>query len=197
MRKTEPIIFLAVMFAVTLAAFLQSDFIEEHGIVAQVWVTVILVLLTAVYVSRVRQQADASVKMAEEMREQRYDSVRPIIDIERKPESRELAKQAYGDFSEGLLCILRNIGVGPATDVYSFVHIDCKCQLHPFGALAKNGEIEKLPLSLKQRNGRNVLVAYYRDVYDRCFESSREVKKGVVQLGPLEIRKIPKEECPK
>ncbi len=55
----------------------------------QITITFVLVLVTVIYVLRTseiakatREQAEASVKMAEEMREQRYDEVRPVIDIQ-------------------------------------------------------------------------------------------------------------------
>jgi len=144
-------------------------------------------------------------KMAKEMLNQRHDSVRPVIDIMRikhgegESESRvlhsEQGKKAYGDYSAGLLCRLHNIGVGPAIDVYSFVQTSTvECQLLPFGALAKDGKTDKYSLSLKQSDNRTILIAYYRDIYDNCFESSREVIKGKVHLGQLKISKIPEEE---
>ena len=197
--KAFPIIIVGIGILYLIAiAFSYSGEIELSNKI-QILLMFGLVAVTIFYALSASRQADASVKMAEEMREQRYDSVRPIIDIERinPQKTTELAREAYGDYSKGLACALRNIGVGPALDVYPFIQTDKERHLHPFGALAKSGETGELPLSLEQRNGRNVLVAYYRDVYDRCFESSREVKKGVVQLGPLEIRRIPKEEFPK
>ena len=181
----------------------------------QVILTSVLVIITSLYVWRTfvisrsaARQADASSKMAKEMEEQRYASLRPIIDIMRIEHGEgwaesqvlrsEQSKEAYGDYSQGLSCRLHNIGVGTATDVYSFVQTpDGKCQLLLFGALAKDGKTDKYRLSLKQSDNRTVLIAYYRDVYDNCFESSREVIKGKVHLGQLKIRKIPKEEFPK
>jgi len=167
-----------------------------------------LVAVTGLYAMSAFRQAKASEKMAEEMKEQRYNSVRPLIDIrhiehgeswaESEALRTEQRKEAYGDYSQGLSCRLHNIGVGPATDVYSFVQTpDGKCQLLPFGALAEDGKTDKYRLSLKQSDNRTVLIAYYRDVYDNCFESSREVITGKVHLGQLKIRKIPKEESPK
>jgi hypothetical protein len=72
--------------------------------------TVVLVIITGIYVWRTyviskatKKQADASVKMAEEMQEQRYDALRPVIDIvNTRMEFMELAKQAYGAKEGGI-----------------------------------------------------------------------------------------------
>ncbi len=202
MRKTELIIFLSVMFVVTLVAFLKAGFVEQHGIVAQVWVTIILVLLTAVYVSRVRQQADASIKMAQETREQRYDSFRPVIDIERYVLEEEKIREGLAarleEFSYGFWCVLDNIGVGPATDVYSYMAIGGKTRGRDFGTIKIGDSKQAGGLSLQQIGNRRFLVAYYRDIYNRCFESKREVtadKEGPSWIiGPLKHRKLDKTE---
>jgi len=191
----RPYNFILLVFIIVLVASLVAALTgEEYVAVVNVLVLTALVLITAEY--------------AKETREQRYDSVRPVIDITRIEHGEswaetqvlrtEQGKAAYGDYSQGLSCRLHNIGVGPATDVYSFVQTpNGKCQLLPFGALAKDEMTDKYPLSLKQSDNRTVLIAYYRDVYDNCFESSREVITGKVHLGQLKIRKIPKEEFPK
>ncbi len=183
-----PVIIVGIGFLYIIA--LAFHYSEEIGLSDRMQILLMfgLVAITGFY-------ALSTAKMADEMKEQKYDSVRPIIDIERiELHTIEQTREAYGDYSKGLTCVLRNIGVGPAQDVYSFIQTDRERHLHPFGALAKNGETGKLLLSLEQRNGCNVLVAYYRDVYNRYFESSRDVKNGVVQLGPLEIRKLSTDE---
>jgi|GEM_PF-1351668 len=162
------------------------------------------------------RQANASVKMAVEMREQRYDMVRPVIDIERRTEAEEQIGEGFAakeeDFSYGLWCVLRNIGVGPATDVWSFIKTETfvkgeKSESRPwaFGTLAIGEMTRKVKLSPEQRGNRWFLAAYYRDVHGRDIESIREVsidkdvEKGILRwnLGPLETRVIPKEEFPK
>ena len=162
--------------------------------------TVALVIVTSIYAWHTR-------KMAEEVREQRYDAVRPIIDIERRLTELERAGVEMNIvnkrelFPDKLTCKLRNIGVGPATDVYSFVQPgtqpDDNCPPLAYGTVAQNGEMDECPLSLKPRDNRKVLVVYYRDVYGQCFESSREVNRSDWKLGALETRKIAKEEFPK
>ncbi len=183
------------------------------GDLLNIVVLVILVLVTSFYAVQTleiakatREQADASVKMAEEMREQRYDAVRPVIDIERHPTELERASVVLNTdgkqerFPDKLTCILRNIGIGPATDVYSFTPtVGGERRRQDFGTLPINGESgREIPLlSPEQRGDRWFLVAYYRDLYGRCFESSREVNRSDWKLGPLDTCKIAKEELPK
>lgn len=194
------------------------------GQVVEIFVLAVLVCATAWYVQHTkdiadatkeqakatREQAEASVKMAEEMREQRYDTLRPIIDIlGQRVEPIEMARQAYGakegEFPKGLPCILRNIGVGPAIEVYSFIE-DAKGETcrWDFGSIPvaigaeEMGYTREMSLSLRQRGEHKALVAYYKDVYDNPFESSREVcldsEKSTLKIGPLKIRSLPKEE---
>lgn len=148
-------------------------------------------------------QADTSVRMAEEMRKQRYDTVRPVIDIQREQSDEDKTVEVYAaiheDTSRGLSCILQNIGLGPAIDLYSFVQnpISGESQHHPFGTLATRRKTYKMNLSLNHEENRMVLVAYYKDVYGRTFESSREVridKEKGWQLGPLKINPLPEKE---
>ena len=149
-----------------------------------------------------KEQADANAKMATEMQNQRYDAFRPVIDIDRSnSEPRELAKEAYkaknGELPEDLMCLFRNIGVGPAIDVLSYVPYRER-RLHSFGTIATKGtDLYPIRLSLEGNNNRKILIVYYKDVYGRCFESSREVSvdkdKGAWKLGPLAAHKIDKE----
>ncbi len=72
MSKKQVIVFVVVMLIVTAFAFWKADFIKRYGSVAQVWVMVMLVLLTAAYVLSTR-------KMAQEMKEQRYSECLPLL----------------------------------------------------------------------------------------------------------------------
>jgi|GEM_PF-5632067 len=147
-----------------------------------------------------KQQAEASRKMAEEMSEQRFDAVRPIIDIDtHEQDPNELMKEGF-DAKEGIVpeelpCRLRNIGVGPAVDVYSFIkYLDGEWGQYEFGTLPVGERTEKLRLLLQRRDDRSLLVACYRDVNGRLFESSREVtpdkENEYLNRGPLKIRKL-------
>jgi len=172
---------------------------------AQIMLMLGLVAVTGVYALSAARQADASVEMAEEMREQRYDAVRPVIDIERKPRDEDKMAEAIaaseGNTSRGLSCVLHNIGLGPAIDLYSFVQnpFSGERQRHDFGTLAKEAETYNMNLSVKQEGDRMALVSYYKDVYGRLFESSRGVvvdkNKGWI-IDPLRIRQVREDELP-
>ena len=128
--------------------------------------------------------------------------VAPVIDFERvKSSGTEMMKEAFcgksGDTSDGLLCTLNNIGLGPAIDLHSFIQNPFvqdpleRRQRFDFGTLAVEGKTEEMKLSLNQDAKRIALVAYYKDIYGRTLESSREVKSDEVkgwQLGPLQTR---------
>jgi len=157
-----------------------------------------LVLITAWY-------AKQTSTMAKEMREQRYDALRPIIDIVEMPmEPTERIKQAFdagdGKFPQELPCVLRNIGIGPAIGVSSFIIVPSsdRCRLHDFGTIAVGEKTFEIRLSPQQIGDRMVLVAYYKDVYGRDVESRREVtlERSGWKIHPLEteVRKIAKEE---
>ena len=177
-----------------------TDWIQAISMVVLVGVTIIYAWRTHVISKRTKEQADASVKMAKEMRDTRYDALRPIIDIVNIPQTPiELANSAYAkELPKELPCKLRNIGVGPATDVYSFVyHGSDERGRYNFGTIVIGKETDPVRLSLSQKDDHWFLVAYYKDVYGRWFESSREVRLGAVNPDPLQIRQIPEEELPK
>jgi len=212
MRRNEIIaITVALILLVAVISPLALKDIIDTAQTIEIVITFTLVLITAIYVKRTsdiaeatkeqakatKEQADASVKMAEEMREQRYDAVRPVIDIiniEQTP--LELARQAYEKKPPNeLRCKLCNVGVGPAIDVYSFVQPPShERQRHHFHTIAIGKETIPMNLSLEQKDDRWFLVAYYKDVYGQCFESSREVRVGVVNPDPLKFRNISEEE---
>lgn len=176
-----------------------SDYALISIAAVQAIAMMVLVGVTSYYAAQTR-------KMAKEMLNQRYDIFRPVIDIDPyKSEPKELAKEAYkaknGALPEHLMCLLRNVGVGPAIDVLSYVYYERRW-LHSFGTIATIGtDLDPMQLSLEGKNNRKVLIVYYKDVYGRCFESSREVsvdrEKGTWKLGPLEAHKINKEVCNK
>ena len=154
------------------------------------WVQIILmgllVVITGFYAWRTFAISNATKKQAKEMKEQRYDTVRPVIDIQRDIDVADIARQTLEanaalseDISHGLSCILHNVGLGPAIDLYSFVQnpVSGERQRHDFGTLAKGGKTYRMKLSMihEERPSDLLLVAYYRDVYDRDCVSSRIV----------------------
>ena len=202
MSRKQVIVFLVVMLIVTAFAFWKADFIERYGSVAQVWIMVMLVLLTAAYVLSTR-------KMAEEMRNTRYDALRPILDIVEQPASgEEMIKRGFDIKSgqlRGLPCMLRNIGVGPALNAHSLIeNAEGEPRRWNFGAVPvaigeeEMGCTHTMQLFLEQRDDNRVLVAYYEDVYGNLFESSREVsvskERVCYEVSSLKVRKITKEE---
>lgn len=141
---------------------------------AQILLTIGLLTITAVY-------AWSTQKMAKEMRAQRYDTVRPVIDICRDPTDEDKVSEAIAankkDPSRGLSCVLHNIGLGPAIDLYSFIQTSSGSQRYDFGTLAKGGKTFRKKLSTRQegRPSDLLLVAYYSDIYGRECVSSRIV----------------------
>ncbi len=181
-----------------------------QNIQAHYWVLISLyaglVGVTVLYTLSANWQAVASMQMVKEMKEQRYDSVRPVIDIQRVVSSETQAIEAYAaihdDTSHGLSCILCNIGLGPATDVYSFIQDSeqVRRRLH-FDTLPIGGKtVLPMSLSLEQEDDRIALVVYYKDVYGRAFESRREViadkEKHGWEIHPLQVRLIKEDELP-
>ena len=221
MRRNEIIglcVAVAALAILLIVLTLRNVIDIAQGI--QIMITFVLVMVTVVYVRRTaeiaaaareqaeatRQQADAGVKMAEEMANTRYDAFRPIIDIVEMPmEPTEKLEHGFeaknGKFPDNLPCKLRNIGVGPAIGVSSFVIAPSNSGQEPrdFGTIAVKEETVQIGLSPKEAGNRMVLTAYYRDVYGRNIESKREVtldKEGPRwKIHPLEteVREISKE----
>jgi len=158
-----------------------TDWIQAISMLILVVVTGIYAWRTHVISKATREQADASVKMAEEMRDTRYAALRPIIDFRwRDSESRSggaLGIGARGEVPSELHGHLYNIGVGPAIDLCSFRKVNQV--IHPrcdFEAL-KAGELSREPveLSVHQEGNIGILEIYYRDVYRHPFKSRIEI----------------------
>lgn len=205
--KALPVIIFGTGFLYIIA--LAFHYSEEIGLSDKLQILLMLglVAVTTFY-------AWSAYRQAEVMEKQRYDAVRPVIDIRRNIESRDhaigLERQTLEanaalleDTSHGLLCILHNVGVGPAIDTFSFIEHPEKGRLRwDFGPIITNGKTEEMPLSLKHESTRMALVAYYKDVYGNWFESSREVRIEKTPnpnwvLGRLQIRPIKENELPK
>lgn len=190
---------------ISILGFAKSQFNAVDWV--QMGLTFGLLAITGMYTWSTQKQANASVKMAEEMRDARYDALRPVVDIveiEQKPI--ELARQAYakGKLPKDLLCKFRNVGVGPAIELYSFIEDITDAKGNPrrcdFGTLPvatgkeEWGYTHEMRLLLMQRGNQMALVAYYKDVYGNPFESIREVSVGAVHPDPLKVRRLPKKE---
>ena len=146
-----------------------------------------------------KRQADASVKMAEEIEKQRDDTIRPVIDIELSQEPKDLMELGYSEresvLSRGLRSILINRGIWPAIDVFSLVRTpfdDFKELLHAYGVINRDGKSDVFYHSLKDNNGTLFFMVTYRDVYGRLLESKKELigEKGKWELGRLHTNLI-------
>jgi len=201
----DPITIAFLLLILLFAVFLTYRASElESADWAQIILMIALVAVTGFYALSASKQANASVKMAKEMKKQRYDTVRPVIDIQWQAltDDRRLGEAASSPSqlaSDGCSCILRNIGLGPAIDVYSFVRSHSgERHRYDFGTIAIpaiEGEFQpSIPtiLSPKQEGERVVIEIHYKDVYGQSFESNREVigKVGDWKLGPLQIRLV-------
>jgi hypothetical protein len=173
---------------------------------AQIILMIGLVAVTVIFATVATRQSRASITMAKEMHEQRYDSARPIIDIiVNKPTAgQRLVKQEIDIQSSQLQylgCALQNIGAGPALDIYSYIP-EPQRRLFSFGTLT-NKENNSYPIKLcvEQMEDKSVLLAYYRDIYGRCFKSARTIhineKEANYSVGNLDINLIEDEEFPK
>ena len=199
-KRTATFVLALGLLFITYLAYNAQEIHPADGV--QIMLVTGLVAVTGVYALFTARQANASVRMAEEMREQRYDAVRPVIDIQhsgdRDRRLGELAATKEEIVSGGLTCILHNIGLGPAIDVCSFTQLNSG-ERHPydFGVLGIGGKSDPKILSVDVESDRNRLLAYYKDTYGRKIESSREVREteGTKwELGPLQIRVIDKED---
>lgn len=100
------------------------EWLNDNSGAVQAIAVVVLVIVTAVYAVAARRQADASVKMAEEMREQRLSEGRPYLLIDLKDSTPDVVKRrlAKGEsiqdfYPTSLKLEVRNEGRGPAKDV--------------------------------------------------------------------------------
>jgi len=192
--------FLLASLGVLFIAYLSFNIRQiEPADGLQIMLMLGLVTVTGIYAFSAVRQAEAGVKMAEEMKEQRYDMIRPVIDIKRDTARADINRrgiEAYaassGETSHGLSGILCNIGPGPAIDVRSFIqHPERERLPWQFGTIESGGKTERMILSISHEDNRMALVAYYEDIYGRTFESSREVSAGKKgegwEIGPLKI----------
>jgi hypothetical protein len=207
----NPIVFILMAIGVFIGILLIYRGKELSAAdLAQTILTIGLLTITAVYAwsteriaKSTREQAKASLKMAKEMENQRYDTVRPFIDFELM--SVEITHGIVNGLIEedprktGVHAKIRNIGIGPAIDIYSFTfRANGERIKHDFGVLKVEGESKYVLFNLDKRNEEWFITAYYRDLYGRCFVSSREViiriKNNKYELGPLQSSPIKEEE---
>jgi len=166
---------------------------------AQACATVALVIVTWIYVRSAR-------KMAKEIQNQRYDTFRPVIYIEdvnakEGPVLQRVNNRVATDeekiSSNPFECVLRNYGAGVAIDVYAFPLSQQRIgsiQAKESKDIGHKSNVTDY-ITARKIGDQWFLVAYYRDVYDRCFESKRSVNlegEGF-KYGPLKHRKLDKQ----
>ena len=156
-----------------------------------------LIVVTILYAYFTFGVAQASLKMAEEMREQRYGAVRPIIDIVREADGARVLGEAMegsvGQITDGLLCRICNIGVGPAMDVVTVVmSFSVGSMKKSFGTMGVGDHTEPYLLSIMQGSGRQELCVYYSDIYGNRYQSRREVRitDAGIELGDFEFEPL-------
>jgi hypothetical protein len=140
------------------------------------------------YACEARKQAGASLKMAEEMRRTREDSLRPVVDIQRieqeefgrGPEAMtEAMAERTGDHH--IWCKLKNIGNGPALNVNAHLAQGGTGAEGPLGTLGVGDETDPKPLAVIKPEDSFVEVRY-QSVYGRLFWSRRPATFD--QAGP-------------
>jgi hypothetical protein len=104
------------------------EWLNDNSGAVQAIAVVVLVLVTSVYAMAARRQAVASVKMAEEMREQRLSEDRPQLLIDLKGCTPSVDKRRLGEgetiqdfYPTNLQLAIQNVGKGPAKGVTATV----------------------------------------------------------------------------
>ncbi len=163
---------------------------------------------TATTATATERQAEASIKMAEEMRNQRYEMARPVIDFWFASTDEILKSQLPEDvieeyLSEGwrpstIIFKVQNIGFGPAIDVRTTID---KTEPSKIRRIRTISTFEKdIYMLLDHRDNFSqlrALIAVYKDIHGRFFKSSRKIllkQEKTLQLEELEIQQISEEE---
>jgi hypothetical protein len=136
-------------------------------------------------------------KMAGEMREQRMDAVRPVLDIRMHPtaDHDRLGVQMATRpqiVAGGLSCRCANVGLGAAVDVRSQCQVGQDARLYDMGTIGIGQEASSARLALEQDSGSYWVRVQYKDVFGRDFESRRALVGGPMnwQPGPLQVRQV-------
>jgi hypothetical protein len=196
------VLFGGVLLFVWLGDAIPDD---RKGDITTALATVAVAIATSIYAWLTRQQVNANIKMAEEMRETRYDTIKPIIDINKDTTDNMdragqilAAKEGRTDICIG--CTLKNIGLGPAIDVYSYTKYSSGEMIRQDHNTLVIGNEIYASLIIEHINDAMELSVYYRDTYGRTLKSRRIVtlnsKTEKFELGNLEIQEISEDELP-
>ncbi|MBU2535871.1 MAG: hypothetical protein ABIK32_06125 [Chloroflexota bacterium] len=207
--KVESGIFFVVFIAI-VAALIVTVVNEAKINIAQVLLTFALVLITFIYAKRTTDIAKASVKMAEEMREQRLSEARPYLLIKLNGEAVQWDKDEKGKPpSREFTITIRNVGKGPAINLWAalwspeetyfgdnrgYLALDEEWQTNisraPTGLVKLGFEKEAWLPGLKEvikRKYPGIVAVKYNDIHKRtwvsylCFERHVDVESFVLE----------------
>jgi hypothetical protein len=204
----------ATLFFIYL--ILNSYRIEPTGF-AQIILAIGLVLATALYAISATKQADASMKMAEEMREQRITASRPFI-IQRAEQKKAAERTITTDYFSHFE--VYNAGNGPAIEVeISLINEEKSLIYSERQSYLRAGESVKLlpvefekeqslpdieppvipvPVNVIIRKKRTYLVSEYQNIFSGRqsptwyqtwlpFDASKASKEGEIYVKPGEL----------
>ena len=217
---------LGVAAAAWLFFWVENDAVLRVSAAVDALLLIGLVIITAYYAGKTgdiaaqtSELAKATRAMAEEAQRSRQDAFRPIIDILDFSHGTERIRQALhaegGSIPNSVVCVLRNVGVGPALHVHIPVHYpdvaaardaltiptlqaaDILVDLSGPGADRPDRYVSNtLPAGLVLRTqpeketgaGHYCVTVTYQDVFGRHFKSSMivQLSEGAVLLGPLQ-----------
>jgi len=202
MSKKQLIIFFSVMAIITGVAIWKASELENYAGVVQAWVTVVLVLVTAAYAYNIKRQTDAnvemtksakeqtevSIKMATEIRNQRYSESMPLL-VPEIPniDNAKNPNDAYLRLQSSIDVIWKNHGRGAAINAEFFFQWNTigrlsdstYCMLSTIGIEKskairfENTWIERLQSS--EGHSRPRLIAKYYDIYEREITTVQEL----------------------
>jgi len=175
--------------------------LNDNSGAVQAFLVLALVIVTGYYAWKARdaakqaeRQAEASVRMAKEMRRSREDGSRPVLEIQ------QIEQAEFGTGDKAMLeavaqrrredhvwCKAKNIGKGPALNITAQVRWNDGATQEVLGTLAVGDEAERKPFAVIE-DKESFIEVRYQDVYRRRFFSRRPVTfdRSGPHLGSLE-----------
>ncbi len=168
-----------------------------------------LVVVTMLYAYSSMETADASVKMAEEMREQRVMASRPVI-IQKSVHEKDIWEGSTKDYFSHFE--ISNVGNGPAIEVESSLTVnkrDYSQSIRQTYLRKDDPPIKFRPYGIEnlEENRTYYLVCEYQSILSSSprkmwyqtwlpFKPSKSSEKGKIYVaaGELEFKEVPEEE---
>ena len=212
MSKNESIgLFVAgIIFAIVLTVILLLKLIDTAQAI-QIIISFVLVLITSIYVKRTADIAQATKEQAEEMREQRVMSTRPVIIQKAMSEIVNGETQDYFSHFE-----VYNAGNGPAVELEISLLNKEKSQISAHretflrageSSIRGNPYLPATPFDLANLDESNYyIVCEYQGIFSRAskkqtwyqtwlpFRTSKSGRTIYVISGELEFREVPENE---